>query len=233
MLHSSSIIQLSQAEEHVFYLPKSIEKLISLCKHRDFRSILLHLSWENLKASVEAVEKFCVALFDYKYDQSRYANLLKLGYYLLSLDDSICEKRLELLFTMPIYKMSYANDPNTFFDAVFKTRITINMFYVSLIIWWSDLMYFGSVLKVTKMFAEKLKPFVMEGVECRYTAATIYWDYMEHMRSLQEEIKKAIIRFSELFKPEELEPEIPDAEGESEAEEEEEEEDSDSTESEG
>ena len=63
--------------------------------------------------------------------------------------------------------MSYANDPNTFFDAVFKTRITINMFYVSLIIWWSDLMYFGSVLKVTKMFAEKLKPFVMEGVECR------------------------------------------------------------------
>ena len=56
---------------------------------------------------------------------------------------------------------------------------------------------------------------------------------MEHMRSLQEEIKKAIIRFSELFKPEELEPEIPDAEGESEAEEEEEEEDSDSTESEG
>ena len=207
-------VVLTDIEEKSLCTSRSVEKLVSLAKYRECRSILLHLVWENERISTEALEKCCCALFDYKFDQSRYMCMLKLGYYLLTLEDSLRAQRVERFLTMPVYRMNYANDTNTFFDVLGRAKITNSMFFVTVLIWWSDLMKYDHILEVSKRHSQKIKTIVMDRMENRHSSTLNFWDYMDNMRPLQQEITKAFVNLSELFVPEELEPEVSDYDNE-------------------
>lgn len=177
---------------------KSIRKLISFSKHRDCRNILIHLSWENLSFSLESLSSFAISLFDFKFDQNRYMPLLKIGFYLLSLDDSIKYTRVREFLNLTISKIHYSHEPNTFFDALHKTKTINSMFFCSVIIWWSDLMNFEHVERTSEDQAEKFKDIIHEGLGFRHNPTAIFWDYMDNTRSLQQEVTLAYKKIAKL-----------------------------------
>lgn len=209
-LYNDQGVILSNIEENSLITGKSIERLVSLAKYRDCRNVLLHLAWENEKVSIDALEKICSGLFDFKFDQNRYQSILKLGYFLLSLSDSLRFQRVDCFLTLSVYKMSFSSNSNTFFDVLSRTKITNNMFFVSVLIWWNDLLKYDHVLAVTQQHSNKLYNAIKDGIECRYSSNTNFWDYMENMRPLQQEISKAFTNLTQITKPEEVEPEIID-----------------------
>lgn len=208
MVNKDTVV-LPSIEEAVFFETRSIERLVSLSKHRECRNILIHFAWENLNFSVDALEKFISLLFDFKYDQTRYNNMLKLGYNLLSIQDTIRHERVRAFLTQTRRFRSGINDSNTFFDNLLSNRITNYNFFISVIIWWSDLMNYDHILKETQNFPEKFKTLVSENLGYRHTSNSMFWDYFDNMRPFQLEINKAFAKISELFEPdlEDAEPE--------------------------
>lgn len=200
-------ILLSPEEESELCSSKTIEKLVTLGKNQDILHILMHLLWENPETSKEALNKFVSNLFDVKFEQNRYNAYLKVGYYILSIQDSYKYQRVQSFLSLKIQKYSGFNDNNTFFPLLVHAKASSNMFFNSVLIWWSDLMKFEHVLKASQENSIIFKDILDLGTGPRYEHGIYMWDYMDNSRQLFEELRKAYNKLNTLTGTEESEPE--------------------------
>lgn len=200
-------ILLTASEESNLTSPSTIEKLVVLGKYNSILHILIHLLWENPETSKEALLKFSSTLFEVKFEQNRYNTCLKVGYYILTLEDSYKHERIARFLSMPLNKFSEFSENSTFFELLMRARLSSSMFFNMVLIWWSDLMKHEHVLKASQENPAIFKELLNLGAGTKYECGIYVWDYMDNNRQLIEELRKAHNKFKALFGPEESEPE--------------------------
>lgn len=179
---------------------KIIEKLLNTAKIVDSLNILTHLTWENREASQIAIQKFISSLFEVKYEQNRYNTYLKVGYYLLTIEDSLKSFRSDLLFSLPIIKNSEDKE-NNFISHWFRFRSM--HFFNAVLIWLSDVIKFEHVHQSLLPQSGFIQEILSSG-GLRSENNIYYWDYMDNSRHLSREVTRLRL----LFGVQESEPEL-------------------------
>lgn len=129
---------------------------LSLCSH--FRlpaveSIILHLSWENVKTSFEFIDEFANSVFSYKNEGYRSVQYLKIIEKILLLPDTLQESRVKEFISVSFIKNFYSTLPKlTFFDQLRRVKENNCGFVMNVIIWWGELMKNNTILELCKRY---------------------------------------------------------------------------------
>ena len=162
-------------------------------KLQPVENIILHLSWENIKYSLEFLEEFSMSLITNKFDNVKVISYMRILEKILKINDNLKGRRVGDFLNIASVRHTYSLPTRqTFFEQIQKCKDNNCAFTMAVVVWWSKLLTDDTILESTKAHSAQFRWITVESFS---KISTFSYEYFSRGSNLENDFQEAVRKF--------------------------------------